>query len=93
MLGLAHLLINEAPVVRNEEYVQVMTTLSVLEMFVRNAYEHGIFGISLAVLGGWLTYFVLQPYFPDFENQSPAQVNCQSQLCIFIPLGRTETAC
>ncbi len=53
---------------------QVMTTLSILEMFIRNAYDHGIIGITSAVLAGGLTYFVLQPYFPDFEPESPAQV-------------------
>jgi len=47
--------------------LQVMSALSILEMFLRNAYEHGLVGISAAVLLGGLSYVLLQPYLPAFE--------------------------
>lgn len=48
--------------------IGVMATLSIAEMLVRNAMEHGWTGISLACAAGALTYYLLQPYFPDFEQ-------------------------
>ena len=47
--------------------MQVMSALSILEMFLRNAYEHGLLSITAAVLVGGLSYVMLQPYLPDFE--------------------------
>jgi len=47
--------------------IGVMSALSILEMFLRNAYEHGLVGISAAVLLGGLSYVLLQPYLPAFE--------------------------
>jgi hypothetical protein len=56
--------------------LQVMSALSILEMFLRNAYEHGMVGITAAVLSGGLSYVLLQPYLPDFEVlQGGAQVS------------------
>ena len=52
-----------------------MSALSILEMFLRNAYEHGVLSITAAVLMGGLSYVLLQPYLPDFEVlQGAAQV-------------------
>lgn len=42
--------------------------------------EHGWVGITLAVVGGALTYYLLQPYFPDFEQTNskyPQVINTQ----------------
>ena len=48
--------------------IGVMSTLSIAEMYIRNAMDHGWAGISLAVVCGILAYYLLQPYFPDFDH-------------------------
>lgn len=47
-----------------------MFTLSAAEMYIRNAYEHGFWSISAAVLGGVALYYFLQPFLPDFADHS-----------------------
>ena len=44
-----------------------MATLSLVELWIKNAWEHGAWGISAAVFGGALLYYLVQPYLPDFE--------------------------
>ena len=48
--------------------IGVMATLSVLEMWLHNAAEHGIVGITAAAAAGVALYYVAQPYFPDFVD-------------------------
>ena len=50
--------------------IGVMYTLSAAEMYIRNAYEHGFWSISAAVLGGVALYYFLQPFLPDFADHS-----------------------
>ena len=50
--------------------IGVMFTLSAAEMYIRNAYEHGFWSISAAVLGGGALYYFLQPFLPDFADHS-----------------------
>lgn len=50
--------------------IGVMFTLSTAEMYIRNAYEHGFWSISAAVLGGGALYYFLQPFLPDFADHS-----------------------
>jgi len=50
--------------------IGVMFTLSAAEMYIRNAYEHGFWGITIAVLGGAALYYFLQPFLPDFVDHS-----------------------
>ena len=50
--------------------IGVMFTLSAAEMYIRNAYEHGFWSISAAVLGGVALYYFLQPFLPDFADHS-----------------------
>lgn len=47
--------------------VGVMATLSVIELWIKNAIDNGGVPTSLAVAGGVLLYKLLQPYFPEFE--------------------------
>ena len=47
--------------------IGVMATLSVLEMWLHNAVEHGPLAITAATAVGVALYYVAQPYFPDFE--------------------------
>eukprot|EP00884_Botryococcus_braunii_P017854 jgi/Botrbrau1/4752/Bobra.0137s0024.1 len=49
--------------------IGVMATLSMIEMWLHNAYEHGALSITGAVAVGAGLYCLLQPYFPDFESQ------------------------
>jgi hypothetical protein len=45
----------------------VMMTLSVVELWVNNAMEHGWVMITAANAAGASLYYFLQPYFPEFE--------------------------
>ena len=48
--------------------IGVMATLSVLEMWLHNAVEHGPVAITAATAAGVALYYAAQPYFPDFET-------------------------
>lgn len=48
--------------------IGVMATLSVLEMWLHNAVEHGPIAITAATAAGVALYYAAQPYFPDFET-------------------------
>ena len=48
--------------------IGVMATLSVLEMWLHNAFEHGPIAITAATAVGVALYYIAQPYFPDFES-------------------------
>lgn len=48
--------------------IGVMATLSVLEMWLHNAFEHGPVAITAATAVGVALYYIAQPYFPDFES-------------------------
>lgn len=48
--------------------IGVMATLSVLEMWLHNALEHGPIAITAATAVGVALYYIAQPYFPDFET-------------------------
>jgi hypothetical protein len=45
----------------------VMLTLSVVELWIKNAMENGWANITMATLMGAGVYYVLQPFFPEFE--------------------------
>jgi hypothetical protein len=49
----------------------VMLTLSVVELWVKNAMEHGWLAISAATLAGAALYYFAQPFFPEFEVCGP----------------------
>jgi ZIP family zinc transporter len=46
--------------------IGVMATLSVAEMFIRNALEHGALRVSASVAAGAALYYFVQPFLPDF---------------------------
>ncbi|KAL3152332.1 hypothetical protein ABBQ32_001396 [Trebouxia sp. C0010 RCD-2024] len=48
--------------------IGVMATLSVLEMWLHNALEHGPIAITAATAAGIALYYIAQPYFPDFDT-------------------------
>ena len=48
--------------------IGVMATLSILEMWLHNAVEHGPIAITAATAVGVALYYIAQPYFPDFET-------------------------
>lgn len=49
--------------------IGVMFTLSVAEMWIHNAMEHGWLEVTGAVLVGALLYQVVQPFLPDFDYE------------------------
>ena len=53
--------------------IGVMATLSVLEMWLHNAFEHGPIAITAATAVGVALYYIAQPYFPDFESHQASQ--------------------
>lgn len=57
-----------------------MLTLSVLEMWIHNAYEHGAIGITAATAAGVALYYYGQPYLPDFEGHKYEQVPAEPEL-------------
>ena len=48
--------------------IGVMVTLSAAEMYIRNAWENGFWGISAAAGCGVALYYFLQPFLPDFVD-------------------------
>ena len=64
--------------------IGVMATLSVLEMWLHNAAEHGPAAITAATAAGVALYYAAQPYFPDFEQHEasiwsaePCKLGCK----------------
>ncbi|KAK9901626.1 hypothetical protein WJX75_005604 [Coccomyxa subellipsoidea] len=55
--------------------IGVMFTLSAAEMYIRNAYEHGFWSVTAAVLGGVALYYFLQPFLPDFVDHNHDKKN------------------
>lgn len=49
--------------------IGVMFTLSLVELWVRNAAEMGWISVTAAVVSGGLTYQFLQPMLPDFRHE------------------------
>ena len=49
----------------------VMLTLSVVEMWVNNAMQHGWLLITIFFGAGGALYYFAQPYFPEFDVRSP----------------------
>jgi zinc transporter ZupT len=67
--------------------IGVMATLSIVELWIKNAVENGVAPISAATVAGALLYAVIQPFVPEFEvrNSSP-QFKCtmdQTQLLLW----------
>ena len=48
--------------------IGVMFVLSVAEMWIHNAIEHGWSGVTLAMLCGALLYQLLSPFIPNFDS-------------------------
>lgn len=61
--------------------IGVMVTLSVLEMWLHNALEHGPIAITAATAVGVALYYIAQPYFPDFESH---QARLNRTLCLTV---------
>ncbi len=57
--------------------IGVMATLSIMELWIKNALEHGAWAISAAVFGGALLYYLVQPYLPDFEPHHLAEASSE----------------
>lgn len=57
--------------------IGVMFTLSAAEMYIRNAYEHGFWSVTAAVLGGVALYYFLQPFLPDFVDHNHDKKNSE----------------
>ena len=49
--------------------IGVMFLLSLVELWLRNAAEHGWAEVTFAVLLGALAYQLLQPFIPDFQTE------------------------
>lgn len=49
--------------------IGVMALLSVVEMWLHNAMQHGWPGVTAAVLAGALLYQLVQPFLPDFKPE------------------------
>ena len=59
--------------------IGVMATLSILEMWLHNAVEHGPIAITAATAAGVALYYAAQPYFPDFEQHQASSSRTLSQ--------------
>ncbi|KAK9816965.1 hypothetical protein WJX72_007575 [[Myrmecia] bisecta] len=55
--------------------IGVMVTLSVAEMFIRNALEHGVLSVSTSVAVGAGLYYFAQPYLPDFDHSKDQEAS------------------
>ena len=53
----------------------VMATLSLVELWIKNAAVHGFVMITVSLAAGFLLYYVAQPFFPEFEVR-PAIARC-----------------
>lgn len=71
--------------------IGVMATLSVLEMWLHNAFEHGPIAITAATAVGVALYYIAQPYFPDFESHQAWSNKKCPHLCL--PLCRQACFC
>ena len=49
-----------------------MATLSLVELLLRNAYEHGWIAVPAASALGLSVYHILQPHLPDFDTSQKA---------------------
>lgn len=54
--------------------IGVMFVLSVAEMWIHNAIEHGWPGVTAAMLCGALLYQLISPFLPDFESAAELSV-------------------
>lgn len=52
----------------------VMATLSLVELWIKNAFEHGFVMITVSLAAGFLLYSIAQPFFPEFEVRA---LNCK----------------
>ena len=52
----------------------VMLTLSVVELWLNNALENGWTVITIATGMGAALYYVVQPFFPEFEVRRLAKL-------------------
>ena len=68
-----------------------MFTLSAAEMYIRNAYEHGFWSISAAVLGGVALYYFLQPFLPDFADHTHGKKASEVSSQLHVQLGQAPT--
>jgi len=50
--------------------IGVMASLSVLEMYLHNAIEHGFISVTVAMLIGAFAFYFANPYFPEFDAAS-----------------------
>lgn len=72
--------------------IGVMATLSVLEMWLHNALEHGPIAITAATAAGIALYYIAQPYFPDFDTHQ-AMPNIQNASDDYCPSARHNLSC
>lgn len=59
--------------------IGVMITLSILEMWIHNALEHGWIGVSGFLMFGAMIYLVAQPFLPDFQTIGEKESSSNSQ--------------
>ena len=76
--------------------IGVMATLSILEMWLHNAVEHGPIAITAATAAGVALYYAAQPYFPDFETHQVSVLVTQAmklQNCSTLANSSLMTIC
>ena len=44
--------------------------LSIVELWIHNAVEHGFLGVSASLAGGAALYLAIHPWIPDFQGHS-----------------------
>ena len=73
--------------------IGVMGSLSLLELLIRNALDHGIFAVSFSMTLGLATYHLLQPYLPDFDKslQTANQDQVRISVCIYLTYQHAVT--
>ena len=71
-----------------------MLTLSVVELWAKNALEHGWLAISAATLAGAALYYFAQPFFPEFElpGHGASTTNTATDVALTSSLSRTDVS-
>jgi ZIP family zinc transporter len=60
--------------------IGVMITLSIVEMWLHNALEHGWTGVTGSLMCGALLYVVVQPFLPDFQAVGKDQSSSETRV-------------
>eukprot|EP01025_Chloroclados_australasicus_P043174 TRINITY_DN45_c4_g1_i2.p1 TRINITY_DN45_c4_g1~~TRINITY_DN45_c4_g1_i2.p1 ORF type:complete len:1543 (-),score=216.85 TRINITY_DN45_c4_g1_i2:1008-5513(-) len=61
--------------------IGVMTSLSIAELWLRNAIHNGFIVTTLSLFGGGLLYYVVQPFIPEVDAQDMVKIKVGENGC------------